>query len=224
MIQKNPMKREIGLSSYSSSREPQLHLHSISSDFLHPQQPAAFIFTRTLAIFTRTLLPLLLAGRGNPSPIGEDDTRETRERDASGQGDERENFRLPSLFFRLLLRWKHCSRYSSAPPTSAGSNRLPSLCFHLLLRWKHWWQLDCSSTQSRYLLPGLGKTVSVIALIQMQKFLLTQKSVDLDNDNDKVLNQIRDKWKRQGQMEDRRWTNGSARDKWTNQIIVNQHV
>ncbi|KAL4584864.1 hypothetical protein LXL04_009474 [Taraxacum kok-saghyz] len=39
------MKREIGL---SSSREPQLHLHSIS-DFLHPQQPAAFIFTRTLA-------------------------------------------------------------------------------------------------------------------------------------------------------------------------------
>ncbi|KAL4572199.1 hypothetical protein LXL04_018969 [Taraxacum kok-saghyz] len=39
-----------------------------------------------------------------------------------------------------------------------------------------------------------------------------------------VLNQIRDKWKRQGQMEDRRWTNGSARDKWTNQIIVNQHV
>ncbi|KAL4590556.1 hypothetical protein LXL04_003489 [Taraxacum kok-saghyz] len=39
-----------------------------------------------------------------------------------------------------------------------------------------------------------------------------------------VLNQNRDKWKRQGQMEDRRWTNGSARDKWTNQIIVNQHV
>ncbi|KAL4561307.1 hypothetical protein LXL04_033471 [Taraxacum kok-saghyz] len=64
---------------------------------------------------------------------------------------------------------------------------------------------------------GLGKTVSVIALIQMQKFLLTQKSVDLDNDNDKVLNQNRDKWKRQGQMEDRRWTIGSARDKWTNQ-------
>ncbi|KAL4586411.1 hypothetical protein LXL04_011047 [Taraxacum kok-saghyz] len=32
---------------------------------------------------------------------------------------------------------------------------------------------------------GLGKTVSVIALIQMQKFLLKQKSVDLYNDNDK---------------------------------------
>ncbi|KAL4560017.1 hypothetical protein LXL04_032165 [Taraxacum kok-saghyz] len=33
--------------------------------------------------------------------------------------------------------------------------------------------------------------------------------------SDLVLNQNRDKWKSQGQMEDRRWTNGSARDKWT---------
>ena len=45
--------------------------------------------------------------------------------------------------------------------------------------------LNRFSTADVSISQGLGKTVSVIALIQMQKFLLTQKSVDLDDDNDK---------------------------------------